>query len=240
MSKSLSPETISKYAVKWGPIGEPVYKRSYSRVKEDGSKETYPETVVRAVDGNIGLVDKKFIEEGEREKLIELLLEFAAIPAGRHLYASGVKGRQFLFNCHAAGWDAKAPWDHFGFLFDELMQGGGVGSNYSNRYMQSLPSIERSVDLHVVCRPDHPNIEEFQDLLCRVTQGDVNAHSNVFKVPDTREGWVEAVEHILRAAWGEHKNGEARLVIDVSDIRPRGELLKEKICSSSTKSSLIG
>lgn len=226
MSKSLSPETLAKYNVKWGPIGEPVYKRSYSRTKEDGSKEIWPETVVRAVDGNIGLVDKKFIESDEREKLIDLLLEFAAIPAGRHLYASGVKGRQFLFNCHAAGWDTKAPWDHFGFLFDELMQGGGVGSNYSNRYMQSLPPIQKSIDLHVVCRPDHPNIAEFQDLLCKVTQGDVKSHSDVLKVPDTREGWVEAVEHILKAAWSGSDSSESRIVIDVSGIRARGELLK--------------
>jgi len=226
MSKTLSHETLSKYNVKWGPIGEQVYKRSYSRTKDDGSKETWPETVVRAVDGNIGLVSPRFIEEDERDKLISLLLDFAAIPAGRHLYASGVKGRQFLFNCHAAGWDEKAPWDHFAFLFDELMQGGGVGSNYSNRYMHSLPAIQRSIDLHVVCRTDHPNIEEFQDLLCKVTQGDVNAHFETFKVEDSREGWVDVVKHLLEAAWGPHYKKEARIVIDVSGIRSRGEPLK--------------
>lgn len=218
---------LSEYRVKWGPIGEQVYKRSYSRTKEDGKKETWPETVLRAVDGNIGLVDQKFIEPDEREKLVNLLLEFGAIPAGRHLYASGVKGRQFLFNCHAAGWDPKLPQDHYTFLFDELMQGGGVGSNYSNRYMETLPPISRSIDLHIVCDKSHPNVAEFQDLLCQVTQGDVSAHSDVFVVEDTREGWVSAVEHILMAAFKEgHDGKDTRLVIDVSKVREKGAPLK--------------
>lgn len=217
---------LSEYRVKWGPIGEQVYKRSYSRTKADGKKETWPETVLRAVDGNLGLVDKKFIELNEREKLVDLLLEFGAIPAGRHLYASGVKGRQFLFNCHAAGWDALKPADHFTFLFDELMQGGGVGSNYSNRYMETLPAICTSIDLHIVCDKNHPNVVEFQDLLCQVTQGDAAAHSNVFVVEDTREGWVSAVHYILETAFHKIDGKDARLVIDVSKVREKGAPLK--------------
>lgn len=216
----------AEYRVKWGPIGEQVYKRSYSRTKEDGKKETWPETVVRAVEGNIGLVDPAFIEKGEREKLIQLLLEFGAIPAGRHLYASGVKGRQFLFNCHAAGWDEAAPADHFTFLFDELMQGGGVGSNYSNRYMEKLPTVCTSIDLHITCDKNHPNVSEFTDLLCQVTQGDIAAHSNVFVVEDTREGWVSAINHILQSSFKETDSSEARLVIDVSKVREKGAPLK--------------
>ncbi len=233
MSKNPQLESLSQFNVKWGPIGEQVYKRSYSRTKEDGSKETWPETVVRAVDGNLGLVPDKCIEPDERDKLISLLMEFGAIPAGRHLYASGVKGRQFLFNCHAAGWDAKAPADHFTFLFDELMQGGGVGSNYSNRYMKELPRVLSQVDLHITCRPDHPNIAEFQDLLCKVTDGDAAAHSDVFVIEDDREGWVDAIGFILKAAfeWRPFVNGDSinatrRVVLDVSKIRERGRPLK--------------
>lgn len=227
------PDEIRSRRIKWGPIGEQVYKRSYSRPKEDGEKETWPETTVRAVDGNIGLVDQKYIEPDEREKLINLLLDFAIIPAGRHLYASGVKGRQFLFNCHAAGWDAKEPWAHFTFMFDELMQGGGVGSNYSDRYMETLPKVMQQVDLHIVCNSEHPNIAEFEKLLCQVTQGDKEAHSDVFTVEDSREGWVDCVEHILKAAfeWRPYTGGNLndpnrRVVIDVSKIRARGEPLK--------------
>jgi len=87
--------------IKWGPIGKAVYERTYSRTKADGSKETWYETVNRVVDGNLGLVDKKFWKRGERTELINLIKKFKVLPAGRHLWVSGVEGRQFLFNCFA-------------------------------------------------------------------------------------------------------------------------------------------
>jgi ribonucleoside-triphosphate reductase len=244
-------QLLTKYGntfVPWGPIGEPVFRRTYSHIKLDGRKESWPETVVRTVLGNVllaarslpaqnrripkderylhALIEAGLIEEGEVEKLIELLLAFGALPAGRHLNASGVKGREFLFNCHASGWDPEEPWVHFTFLFDALMQGGGVGANYSNRYLEKMPKIESSVDLHIVCQPDHPNLNEFYHLISPVVPEDRESHQNIFVVPDSREGWVQAVEIILRAAWQRISGREARIVIDVSKIRPRGEPLK--------------
>ena len=224
LDNAYSVENLKKRHIPWGPIGEQVYRRTYSLTKPDGRKECWPETVVRAVDGNLALVDKKFVEPGEREKLIDMLMDFAILPAGRHLNASGVKGRQYLFNCHAAGWDTAIPEDHFTFTFDELMMGGGVGSNYSNRYLEKLPELHRSIDLHVVCREDHPNHSEFAHLLSKHVG--LN-QDNYFKVPDTREGWVECIDVLLKLAWGHSiKAKEATLTIDVSDIRPRGAPLK--------------
>lgn len=247
-------QLLAKYRdtkIPWGPIGEPVFKRTYSLVKKtDGRKETWPETVVRAVLGNVtlaarsdlakqkriphderylnALVENKFIEEEEVEQLVELLLQFGGLPAGRHLNASGVEGRQFLFNCHAAGWDYEMPAAHFSFTFDALMQGGGVGSNYSNRYLDQMPKIETGVDLHLVCREDHKNLEEFYHLLTEVVPGDRQSHNRVFRVPDTREGWVECIDLIMQHAWTNTNtySREAKLVIDVSDIRDRGAPLK--------------
>jgi ribonucleoside-triphosphate reductase len=222
------PAHLRNMKIQWGPIGKPIYDRTYSHEKESGKKETWPETVVRAVDGNLALVGLQHIEEGEREKLYELLLTMRGLPAGRHLNASGMKGRQFLFNCHGSGWDFDIPEDHFTFLFDALMMGGGVGSNYSNRYMEKMPKFETGIDLHIVCRENHPNIAEFFDLLCPVSKGDDSCHEKTILVPDSREGWVESVDHILKAAWTDSKtlSRERRLVIDVSGIRPRGEPLK--------------
>jgi ribonucleotide reductase alpha subunit len=223
MIENRIPENLQNYRVKWGPIGEPVYKRSYSRIKENGENETYPETVIRAVDGNLSLVDSSFIEPDERGKLINLMLEFGEIPAGRHLYASGVKGRQFLFNCNAAGWDPEKPADHFTFLFDELMQGGGVGSNYSNRYLDQLPPISRRIDLHITCRKDHPNYSDFFNL---TSTHDGLAKATTLVVEDSREGWSEAIDFVLKNAWDRSSNDEVTLVIDVSKIRARGLPLK--------------
>ena len=84
--------------INWGPIGENVYLRTYSRTKLDGEKETWEETIERVVKGNLSLVDKKYNERKEEEKLRDLFLTFKALPAGRHIWITGVPGRQFLFN----------------------------------------------------------------------------------------------------------------------------------------------
>lgn len=218
------PPQFEDFKIPWGPIGEQVYRRTYSHRKADGRNETWPETVVRVVDGNLGLVDEKFTEADERDKLIGLLLGFGALPAGRHLNASGVKGRQFLFNCHASGWDPDEPEAHFSFLFDELMQGGGVGANYSNRYLETMPPIIGSIDLHVICDKTHHNHSEFSQLL---TEHDGEEPSILFKVEDSREGWVDVVNNILNYAFRETSTGiDWPITIDVSGIREKGALLK--------------
>ena len=209
--------------IPFGPIGEAVYKRTYSLKKADGTNETWPETVERAVNGNCNMVPPEFIEPDERQKLKELMLPFGILPGGRHLNASGVLGRQFVMNCVAAGWDAKEPWAHFTFAFDVLMQGGGVGSNYSSRYLDGLPSVYRAVDLHIICEPSHPNHEEFTHLLSK-HNGDHGTH--YFQVPDSREGWVESLEHLCQLFWDLKYGNENVLTIDVSRIRPRGAPLK--------------
>lgn len=217
------PSRFNNFKVPFGPIGETVFKRTYSHLKADGKPETWPDAAVRVVDGNLGLVDEKFIEPDERDKLLDLLLPFGILPAGRHLNASGIKGRQFLFNCHASGWDYEQPQAHFEFLFDELMQGGGVGANYSNRYLDKMPEIKTSIDLHIICREDHPNHSEFSDLLS--SHSSYEYPCKIFNVEDSREGWVTAVDFLMTRAF-HPEAGEESLVIDVSDIRAKGAPLK--------------
>jgi ribonucleotide reductase alpha subunit len=81
-----------------------VYERTYQRVKADGTRETWVETVRRVVKGNLSLVQPERIAPGEEEELYDLIYNFRAIPGGRHLWMSGVEGRQFLFNCYVSGW----------------------------------------------------------------------------------------------------------------------------------------
>jgi hypothetical protein len=102
------------------------------------------------------------------------------------------------------------------------MQGGGVGSNYSNRYLEEMPKLETGIDLHIVCREDHPNLEEFYHLLTDVVVGDKVEHGAPLVVPDSREGWVGTVEAVMRHAWQDTKtiSREAKLVIDVSQESP--------------------
>src|SRR5882757_4670502 len=86
------------------PLGRLVFDRTYSRSKPNGEKENWYECVQRVVDGNLSLVSPDHIEPTERERLLYLITNRIAIPAGRHLWASGTTSMA-LQNCFRAGWD---------------------------------------------------------------------------------------------------------------------------------------
>ena len=213
-------------AINWGPLGKEVYERTYSRTKPDGSKETWPETVRRVVAGNLALVPTKHHEPREREKLVHLLTNFAALPAGRHLWVSGVKGRQFIFNCHTAGWTDKIE-DHYAFTFDELMKGGGVGANYSNKYIGRYNPVANLIDLHVVCDPAHADHNKLVEAELLSTSYS-HEWAGCVPIEDSREGWVEALRQVLQAAFNrmEFTKGRVTLVLDASRIRHYGAIIR--------------
>src|ERR1700744_115742 len=144
-------------AVPFGPTGEVVYNRTYSRTKPDGTKETWPETVRRVVQGNLALVYGNDVMSwpneilNEQERLAYYMNNFALIPAGRHLWATGVPGRQYLFNCHVAGWGETLS-EHYNFSFLRLMEGGGVGANYSGKHISKYGAPKRPVTPHIICK----------------------------------------------------------------------------------------
>lgn len=206
----------------FGPTGQLVYERTYSRTKPDGTKETWPETVRRVVDGNLALAPEKHQLRGEREALIRFMEEFKILPAGRHLWASGVKGRQYLFNCHVSGWGTDIT-DHFEFTFMRLMEGGGVGANYSNRFLEQYPAIQDVYKAHVVCDPEHPDFEKMKAAGVLSTEYDSDWEGS-FEVEDSREGWAAALTDLLSTFYRSAKN--TNRVFDVSRVRAEGARLK--------------
>ncbi|RYH63734.1 MAG: ribonucleoside-triphosphate reductase, adenosylcobalamin-dependent [Alcaligenaceae bacterium] len=208
---------------KFGPTGELVYNRTYSRTKPDGSKESWPETVRRVVEGNLGLVDERYHQDGERERLIELMEDFKVLPAGRHLWASGVKGRQYLFNCHVSHWGEKVS-DHFEFTFMRLMEGGGVGANYSNKHLAGYDLIQHFLSTQIVCDPEHPDYEAMKEAGVLSDRYDSD-WDGAFEVEDSREGWAAALVDLIDT----HYRGDTMnlyRVYDVSRVRASGTRLK--------------
>lgn len=219
---------------KWGPTGKDVYERTYSRTKADGTKETWNETVRRVVDGNLSLVDSRFIEDGEREKLYDAIYNFRIIPAGRHLWMSGVEGRQFLFNCYVAGWGNSLS-KHFTFTFNQLMEGGGVGSNYSAKYVNELKyPVNNLVKVELYCDPSH---EDYEALMAENLLK--NDAFEAWKIPDSRQGWARALEKVIGASTVDMSNGDYDhfldkqteiyrpvVRIDLSNIRAEGTPIK--------------
>lgn len=209
-----SPEKIDYF--KGAPLGQLVYDRTYSRVKEDGSKEDWADTISRVVEGNLAFVDEKFHEPGEKEALTELFLSRQMIPAGRHLWVTGVPGRQFTQNCHVSGFETGFA-DHCAFTFSELMKGGGVGSNYSSRYLEALTPLS-SVAVRFICNTDHADYEALLPYLYNNELFDP-LEGFVYVIPDSREGWVDALKVLLDSA---SNGGNITILYDVSDIRPKG------------------
>lgn len=219
----------------WGPIGEDVYKRSYSRniVEADGSTspgwvwkvpegrttEVWGETVRRVVLGNLGYAPDTAEYDLEATQLFRMIYDFKIVPAGRHLWMTGVPGAA-LKNCHRAGW-SKTTSDHFRFLASQLFLGGGVGSNYSAVYRERGQTVEGTIDVSITCSPEHADYEGVRaasdGLWTQESVGDT------YKVQDTREGWVDAWVHLIDLA---HTPGEHKITFDLSDIRPHGAPLK--------------
>lgn len=209
--------------IPWGPTGQLVYDRTYSRTKPDGSKESWPDTVQRVVDGNLSLVDARHQLPGEREDLIRLMTEFKILPAGRHLWATGVKNGQHLMNCWVSGWTDK-PSDHFAFTFTRLMEGGGVGANYSNKYLAHYPPVQQELSVHIVCSEDHADYQ----LLAEhgLLSADYDADwAGAFEVEDSREGWAAALTDLIDTHYREDVEHRSR-VYDVSNVREAGRRIK--------------
>ncbi|ASR86153.1 ribonucleotide reductase [Mycobacterium phage BobSwaget] len=209
--------------IPWGPTGKLVYERTYARTKPDGTKETWPETVERVVDGNLGLVDVRYQLPDERAELIRLMSEFKILPAGRHLWASGVRNAQHLFNCWVAGWPEKIS-EHFEFTFMRLMEGGGVGANYSNRFLKQYGPVQQELFVHIVCDPDHPDYEAMNAAGILSTDYDPD-WVGAFEVEDSREGWAAALTDLIDTHYRDEVSHFQR-VYDVSRVRPAGAKLK--------------
>ena len=217
--------------IAWGPSGKDVYDRTYSRTKPDGAKETWPETVKRAAVGNVSLlkgygddlVSKGLVEEEEIVQLRELMHDFAILPAGRHLWASGVKGRQFLFNCWHSGWGDK-PSSHFRFSFLRLMEGGGVGATYSMKQTVKYGPVKRPIEVHIVCDEHHQDNDAMKAAGLLSTYFTPDYQGAYFEVEDSREGWADALTDLLEAAYD--PDASPVRVYDVSRVRPSGARLK--------------
>jgi ribonucleoside-triphosphate reductase len=209
--------------INWGPTGQLVYERTYSRTLPDGSKESWPDTVRRVVDSNLRLVEERYQIEGEREALTRLMTEFKILPAGRHLWASGVKNASHLFNCWVSGWTDN-PSDHFEFTFMRLMEGGGVGANYSNRLIPDYGPVQQDLLVEIVCDEEHPDYEALRDAGV-LSNGYDPDWSGAFVIEDSREGWASALVDLIDTHYREEVD-HVRRVYDVSRVREAGRKLR--------------
>lgn len=199
----------STRSVNWGPMGEVVYRRTYSREKEDGTYERWWETVQRVVEGvytyqkwhckRLGLPWSDSKAQRSAQEMYEYIFDFKFTPPGRGLWMAGTKyvekyGSAALNNCGFAttaniAEDFSRP---FCWLMDMSMLGVGVGGD--TKGAGTVEIKEPIVD---------PNSYWF--------------------VEDSREGWVDLIRIVLDSYIGKR---EYPGHIDYSKVRPAGTPIK--------------
>lgn len=135
----------------------------------------------------------------------------AALPPGRGLWTGGIPGipAEARYNCWGVSLRTVEDWC---WGAEMLMLGGGVGFTIAGSALPPLPAGLAGKPISILCSPDHPDAAEVGADGAGLGEG-----VEVFAVPDTRRGWVEALRRLFAAAW------EGRpFAADVGQIRRRG------------------
>jgi len=189
-------------------LARSTYLSKYSR-----GTEVWTDTIRRVVEGNISLTSNH--SEKESELLFHLFWTGQALPPGRGLWVGGIEGipADARYNCWGVTLRSVDDWC---WIMNQLMLGGGVGVGLGS--ISKLGSVSgQPARMAVWCRADHSNVED-------VKPNDktfLNGQTPVFRAPDSREGWVESLRLVINAAFA-----GTDLIVDVSDIRPRGVPIK--------------
>ena len=180
-SNILTESFLNPYKTKrpnWGynGLGEIVYKRTYSRIKDDGVSEEWWETIARCINGAQKIGADYTAKEAQQ--LYDLIFNLKCNFAGRMLWQLGTTtvdrfGGNSLLNCWGI---CIRDIDDFCFIFENLMLGGGVGFSIRKEDVHELPRVKEGVT---------------------VTHTKTNDAD--FIVPDSREGWVKLLKKTLKS-----------------------------------------
>lgn len=202
---------LDKYKGKqpeWGPIGYFTYKRTYARsIPEENRTEEYWETVQRVVEGTFSIqknhCQRNHLPWNERKaqrtakQMFQLMWEFKFLPPGRGMWAMGTdyvakRGGAALNNCGFVTTAHIADQPSKWAEFIMDMSMVGVGVGFDTEGAGKLTVLEPEVD------------------------------DQVFVVPDTREGWVEALKLLIDAFT---VPGKSVPHYDYSRVRKAGEII---------------
>lgn len=199
------------------PFGHLIFLSKYSRVKRDGTKETWTDVVRRCVEG-VYSIQKDWCfsqsipwDEAKAHRsaaeMFRLIYTFKFTPPGRGLWMMGTEfvhdrmGAAALQNCafvssrrEQGATEADSFLDAAAFLMEASMLGVGVG--FDTLASGRVPMVSPS---------------------------DLGTGEVEYVVPDTREGWVASTVALLRHFL------EADVPMprfDYSQIRPEGEPIK--------------
>ncbi|MGQ2375333.1 ribonucleoside-triphosphate reductase, adenosylcobalamin-dependent [Companilactobacillus zhachilii] len=187
----------------------------------------------------------------EAQNLYKLVYGLAATPSGRNLWISGTeyqhRNGDALNNCWFVAIRPQKYGDShivpsylqkdqlavsmpFSFMFDQLMKGGGVGFSVVPSNMKLMPVVDNKVDLTVIIGKESASYKDAiaagavdrEDWLAKHDISDTRH----YELPDTREGWVIGNANMIDAHFNDTNDGFKDVVLDITDIRAKGEKIK--------------
>jgi len=209
------------------PSANAVFYRTYSRRKEDGSRESFKEAMTRTVNdlAHIGR-----LTEHEHQLVLENALSQRAFPSGRAFWVAGTdwskdpQNYSGYYNCTSTDIsDIKA----FGMLMDLAMMGSGTGAVLEYSSIEKLPKVCNVLNLLEI-RPIQDKVKGNPHT--NLSQVDIaGTPVAVLTVGDSRKGWVDAYQGIINAAFAEGNDinyDTIPLIIDLSQVRKEGSKLQ--------------
>jgi len=209
-------------------MGIAVARRTYLRKNIDSKTkrerwETWQEVSDRVALGNTLLIpaSQKKHRQSEYEILKKHINNGSLLMSGRHLQHGDKdqpgRNMEVFTNCSTSS-------SSF-ILFYLLMNGSGVGRAYDDD--MCVVNWDLMPNVRCVIAEDHPDFqwgfdESVKDARHKYGQEDGTVW---FEVPDSREGWAQAVEMLEMMAY-EKKHKDDLLILDFSKVRPKGAPIK--------------
>ena len=214
------------------PNGASVFYRSYSRRKDDGSRENFREAISRAVND---IADIGNFTNEQRRLVVDMGINQHCFPSGRALWVAGTewskKPENFpgYYNC------CSMHVEHigiFGLLMELAMMGTGTGAVLEKDVVAKLPPIVRYLRIaNVIDNEGKAGGSDKTEVNLTGYQGESPCISVV--VGDSRAGWASGYQSLIELATGMPADGEDQvfeqevlLTLDLSQIRQAGEPLK--------------
>ena len=197
-------------------LGLAVAKRTILR-KNNGKREKWADVAERVARGNSLLIDGR--KRKHRKEEYRLLKKYIGsgmlLMSGRHLQhgdeTQPQRNMEVFTNC--------ATSSSSYILFYLLLNGSGVGRAYDDD--MCVVNWDNMPIVRCVLDQSHKDFVWGKDESVKEARHKYNK-VYWFEVPDSREGWAEAIEKMEVMAY-EKKYRDDVLVLDFSKVRPKGE-----------------
>jgi ribonucleotide reductase class II len=203
------------------PAANPVFYRTYSRKTTTG-RESWAEVSDRTIEG---LRELGKLNAEEVDLLHRMQQRMLSLPSGRWLWIGGTdwiaRPENFSggYNCTSTN---VVDWRALGLMMDLAMMGCGTGAVLEPKYIEQLPTIRNRLVVQVVSGIGLTAPDRRQE----TTRVEIDGNRVTIQVGDSRQGWVKSYQTLLELSSDERFTGEVNVSIDLSDVRPVGEVLK--------------